>query len=125
MIILSNAWSRKAKINGRRIEQEVCQRFNYTFVDEEYDAVDSDYHEIEIKSCQRYVTDSSRKNHTTYGRFRFKPSDYQHTQRKYFVFVLVDTDGTWEYRKIYAPKYISLFGVLDNIGWRTIWRKLP
>jgi len=116
----STYFKRKAKQNGKNMEAKAAEYFKglkliFNIIDAELNGVPT-----EIKSCQEFITDRSRKNAKRYGRFRLH--EYQHNellkQNGVYLFIVHNRQRI-KRMAIIPAKDVKFRQTLD---WRTIFK---
>ena len=109
-----------AKQNGIEAEQFICNLFNLEYVDKEYDAIDNEGNEYEIKSCQQIIIHKKRKEN---GNFHFKPTDYNKKKNRDFILV-VSSESNYTIAQVNSKKFWSFFINTEKINHKKVMIRL-
>ena len=109
-----------AKQNGIDAEQFICKLFNLKYVDKEYDAIDNEGNEYEIKSCQQIIIHKKRKEN---GNFHFKKTDFNKKENRDFILV-VNSESNYTIAKVNSKMFWSFFVNTEKINHKKVMTRL-
>jgi len=117
--MMATEFKKRASQNGKIIEKKASKHFNnlkliFKLIDAELNGIPA-----EIKSCQEFITDKSRKNGLRHGRFRLHKHQHDELIRLNGVYLfIVHNDRIIKRMAVIPAKDVRFRQTVD---WRSIF----